>query len=258
MKISIVTTTFNQGAFIADAIESVLAQHHEDFEHIIVDNCSYDDTSKVLARYPHLKVIYERDKGRSDALNKGFKLAKGDIIGWLNADDQYLQGCFNHMQEWFSRHLAYDVVYGDYCLVDLQGKLIAVHKEIGFDAFILKYHQELYIPTATTFFKRKIFEEGDLLNIDYQYAMDYEFFVRIAQRGYKFGHIPQLMANMRWHQEAKSSNRIISQKEEMEKALLEHDEFLAKLPLTERNFVRYLLMYLSQFKRNVLRKMRGA
>ena len=83
LKISIVTPSSNQGAYIACAIESVLSQNYMDVEHIIVDNCSTDETSKVLARYPHLKVICEKDQGQSDALNKGFKAATGDIIGWL-------------------------------------------------------------------------------------------------------------------------------------------------------------------------------
>ena len=96
-KISIVTPSSNQGQFIAEAIQSVLDQGHQNVEHIIVDNCSNDETLKVLARYPHLKVICEKDRGQSDALNKGFKIAKGDIIGWLNADDLYLPGCFDHM-----------------------------------------------------------------------------------------------------------------------------------------------------------------
>jgi len=257
-KISIVTPSSNQGQFIAEAIQSVLDQGHQNVEHIIVDNCSNDETLKVLARYPHLKVICEKDRGQSDALNKGFKIAKGDIIGWLNADDLYLPGCFDHMLKAFSTHPSYDLVYGDYCFVDVQGRLIQIRKELDFDLFMLKYLHVLYIPTTTTFFNRKIFDEGNFLNIDYQYAMDYEFFVRIAQRGYKFGHIPQLMANFRWHKDAKSSRQAANQKDEMEKALLEQDEFLAKLPLTERNFMRNLLMYLSRFKRYVLKALRGA
>ncbi len=94
LKISIVTPSFNQGIFIEEAIKSVLSQGYSDLEHIIVDNCSTDTTASVLARYPHLKVICEPDQGQSDALNKGFKAATGDIVGWLNADDKYLPGCF--------------------------------------------------------------------------------------------------------------------------------------------------------------------
>src|SRR5579863_1433630 len=94
MKISIITPSFNQGRFIEDAIESVLLQGHQDFEHIVIDNCSTDNTVEILKRYDHIKWISEPDEGQSDALNKGFKMSSGDVIGWLNCDDFYVDGAF--------------------------------------------------------------------------------------------------------------------------------------------------------------------
>jgi len=258
MKISIVTPSFNQGAFIAEAVESVLAQNDADVEHIILDNCSTDETPAVLARYPHLKVICEKDKGQSDALNKGFKAATGDIIGWLNADDKYLPGCFERVREAFSRHAGFDLIYGDYRLVDARGQLIRVRKELGFDLFMLKYLHVLYIPTTTTFFRRKVFDEGNFIDIDYHYSMDYEFFLRLAGRGYQFGHIPQVMADFRWHRTSKSSTYTLRQKEEMEEALLAQDKFLKKLNPSARIFVRHLLMAVARLKRYVLKFFIGA
>ena len=258
LKISIVTPSSNQGAYIACAIESVLSQNYMDVEHIIVDNCSTDETSKVLARYPHLKVICEKDQGQSDALNKGFKAATGDIIGWLNADDKYLAGSFQHASRAFVNHPDYDLVYGDYRFVDAQGSLIRNRHEIPFDLFILKYLHVLYVPTTTTFFSRKIFDEGNFLDINYHYAMDYEFFVRLAEGGYRFGHIPKVMADFRWHQDSKSSTQTVRQKEEMEEALLVHDELLTHLQGPLRFLVRNLLMFLARGKRTFLKLFHGA
>ena len=257
MKISIVTPSFNQGAFIAEAIESVLAQHYANVEHIILDNCSTDETAKVLARYPHLKVICEKDKGQSDALNKGFKAATGDIVGWLNADDKYLPGCFDHSLEAFAKHSEFDLVYGDYRLVDAKGCLIRVRKELGFDPFMLKYLHVLYIPTTTTFFRRKIFDERNFIDINYHYSMDYEYFLRLAERGYRFGHIPAVMADFRWHADAKSQ-QIIKAQAEMERALLAHDQFLRQFNSSMRIPIRNILMFLARLKRYVLKVLLGA
>ena len=256
-RISIVTPSFNQGVFIAEAIESVLAQNYANTEHIIVDNCSTDGTSKVLGTYPHLKVICGKDQGQSDALNKGFKAATGDIVGWLNADDKYLPGCFDCILETFAKHSEFDLVYGDYRWVDVTGKLIRVRKELGFDMFMLKYLHWLYIPSTATFFLRKIFDEGNFLNINYHYVRDYEFYIRLAGRGYRFGHISRVMADFRRHADAKSQ-QIAQGKAEMEKALLVHDKLLSGLQDPQRFLVRNLFMLVARAKRSFLKLFRGA
>ena len=88
--ISIITPSFNQGKFIEQTILSVLNQHYPNFEHIIIDGGSTDGSIEILKKYPHLIWKSEKDRGQSEALNKGFEVAKGEIIGWLNSDDVYL------------------------------------------------------------------------------------------------------------------------------------------------------------------------
>ena len=256
--ISIVTASFNQGAFIAEAIESVLAQGYSNIEHIIVDNCSADHTAQVLARYPHLKVICEPDRGQSDALNKGFKAATGDIIGWLNADDKYLPGCLEHVVRAFRDQPDSDLIYGDYRFVDARGNLIRTRRELSFDHFMLKYLHVLYIPTTSMFFRRKIFADGNFLDMGYHYAMDYEFFLRLAERGYCFGHIPQLLADFRWHSDSKSQTQARRQRDEMERALAERDPFLNRFTGFSKGFMRGLLMFLARSQRYSQKLYRGA
>ncbi len=90
--VSIVTPSFNQAAFLKETIRSVLDQDYPHIEHIVVDGASTDGTLAILGRYPHLRWLSEPDGGQADALNKGFLLANGAILGWLNSDDLYLPG----------------------------------------------------------------------------------------------------------------------------------------------------------------------
>ena len=96
---SVVTPSFNQAKWIGGCIESVLAQGTDDFEHIIFDNCSSDDTAAVVARHPHVLWHREPDRGQSEALNKAMVLARGEVICWLNADDRYLPGAFEMVRQ---------------------------------------------------------------------------------------------------------------------------------------------------------------
>ncbi len=111
-KISVVTACFNRAALVADAIESVLAQDYPNFEHIIIDGASTDGSLEVLARYPHLKVVSEPDRGIFDAWNKGLRLASGEVIGILNSDDVYASGSFQAVASAFREQPHLDLVTG--------------------------------------------------------------------------------------------------------------------------------------------------
>ena len=102
MKISILTPSYNSGKYIERAIESVVDQGYDNWEHIIVDGGSTDGTAVILKKYPHLKWISEPDKGQSDAMNKAFEMSNGDIIGYLNADDWYELSIFSLIADVFS------------------------------------------------------------------------------------------------------------------------------------------------------------
>lgn len=256
-KISIVTPSYNQGRFIESAIQSVLNQNYPNFEHIILDNCSTDGTVEILQKYPHLVWKSKPDQGQSDALNQGFRLATGDIIGWLNADDLYLPKCFEQTVKSFANSAESSIAYGDYRWVNEQGQVIQFRKELDFDWFILKYLHVLYIPSTSTFFKRKIFEEENFLDTSLKYSMDYEFFLRLARQKYHFVHINSYLADFRWHQENKSTIAYLEQKEEKTRALLRHDSFLQKIPPHIQSLIRNLLEILARGKRYFLKGFKG-
>jgi glycosyltransferase involved in cell wall biosynthesis len=203
LSISIVTPSFNQGSFIHEALESVLIQNYPNYEHLVVDGMSTDRTVELLRNFQAanpssgITWISERDSGQSEALNKGFRQATGDIIGWLNADDRYRIGCFDRVAKMFEENPSIDILYGDYSVVDEGGNLIRIKPEIEFSAFVLFYHRVLYIPTTATFFRRRVFDEGNWINENLQYVMDLEFFIRLAVKGYHFEHITEILADFR-------------------------------------------------------------
>ena len=101
-RISVITPTRNMGHFLEPCILSNMAQFYPDLEHIVVDGASTDNSVEILRRYPHLRWVSEPDKGLSDGLNKGIRMATGDIIGWCNADDLYLPGTLIVVNESFT------------------------------------------------------------------------------------------------------------------------------------------------------------
>lgn len=214
VKISIVTPSFNQGRFIEEAIKSVLNQNYDHFEHIIIDNCSTDDTLDILRKYPHVKCVSEPDEGQSDAINKGFKMATGDIIGWLNADDFYLPGTFHKVNQCFANNNI-DAIYSNVKFVNSEGKYLRN----------LKSHRPLkwlsllytYIQSTSLFFRRKIVDSNIILDTSLHYCMDKDFYVRLLYGGYKLKYIDDYFAAFRWHDSNKSL--AITEKVKWEKAL---------------------------------------
>ena len=245
---SIVTPSFNQAAYLGEALQSVHSQHYPAHEHIVLDAASTDDSPNLLRRIhasaagTHLIYRSHPDGGQSAALNEGFAQAQGDIIGWLNADDRYRPDCFQQVAGTFARHPEIDILYGDYTLISPTGRDLALRREIDFNHFILKYHRVLYIPTTATFFRRRIFDDGHFLRDDLHYAMDLDFFLRLAAAGYRFQHLSRTLADFRVHPASKSTRFIHRQRAEHRSIVLESTPLAHRLPsLALRNAAASLL-----------------
>ena len=242
LTFTIVTPSLNQGSFLSDALFSVKRQSCDKVEHLVVDGGSTDDTVGILRRqsmqqgWTHLSWTSEPDNGQSHALNKGFARAQGDIVGWLNSDDRYRHGSFEYVRRVFASNPEVDVVYGDYTWIDEEGSTLRIKREIDFSQFVLFYHRVLYIPTTATFLRRRIFEDGNWLDESLHYAMDYEFFLRLASRGYTFLHVPALLGDFRFQRSSKTCCAAKQQLEERDKILLYHSRVLRQLssPLARR------------------------
>lgn len=129
-RVSIITPSYNQGEFIEETINSVISQTYENIEYLIIDGASTDSTLKVIAKYSSSisKVISEKDAGQSDAINKGIRLATGDLITWLNSDDLLEPQAIEQAVSTFIEYPEIDFVYGDVKLIDEDSNQIGLLK----------------------------------------------------------------------------------------------------------------------------------
>jgi len=200
MKVSIVTVVYNSENTIKDAIESVLNQTYKNIEYIIIDGASTDRTVEIIKSYRNKinKFVSEPDKGIYDAMNKGIKLATGDIVGILNSDDVYAD---NNVIETIANTFQkndYDAIYGDLIYVDKENldKVIRYWKSNPFEKGLF---QKGWHPAHPTFFvKREIYDRYGLFNLDFKIAADYELMLRFMER-YNIGtyYIPEVLVKMR-------------------------------------------------------------
>jgi glycosyltransferase involved in cell wall biosynthesis len=197
MRFSIITASFNQGRFIRECIESVRSQGVE-FEHIVVDACSTDETVDILREYPHLKWTSEPDSGQTDAINKGFRRATGDWMMWLNSDDLLRPGALKRVEEFIAAHSKADVVYGECVFIAEDGTEQVWKKQHRFSGSVLVFCG-CYIPSTSCFYHRRVFEQGVWLDPSFKVCMDFDFYVRIMEAGFRFEFIPEALANFRWH-----------------------------------------------------------
>lgn len=227
MKFSIITPSFNQGRFIADCIESVMAQQGSagvppassafsqdnqtqmrtecppsfEIEHIVTDAGSTDETLDVLRRYPHLQWTSEPDRGMSDGINKGFLKATGDWLMWLNCDDYLEPGALAKVVNFIMLHPDADVVHGD-CIFVQEDKTTIRHKyDTPVDEWDLLF-VGCVIPSTSTFYRREIIEAGHLLDVFYKNTMDLEYYLRLMELGYRFAYLPAALASFRWYDES--------------------------------------------------------
>jgi glycosyltransferase involved in cell wall biosynthesis len=201
MTFSIITPSFNQGGFIADCIESVLAQKGVAVEHIVTDAGSTDETLAVLARYPHLKWASEPDGGMSDGINKGFRQASGDWVMWLNCDDYLLPGALEKVADHIRSHPEADIVHGDCIYVNEDKTPIRRKYDTPVDEWDFLF-VGCCIPSTSTFYRREIISGGHLLDVGYRNCMDWEYYLRLTRLGYRFGYLPEALAGFRWYEES--------------------------------------------------------
>ncbi|MBV9998586.1 MAG: glycosyltransferase [Verrucomicrobia bacterium] len=203
MKFSVITPCYNRRDYIAEAVDSVLAQGYADFEHWIIDAGSNDGTLEVLGRYPHLKVVSEPDRGVYDGMNKGLCRASGDVVVLLNSDDILTPGAF---------HLAAGLLGSTVGTMLVSGgceifRTTAAGREVVMHRYLNPRHYQLSLKNVTVghplinarFFRRKVFEQIGLFDLRYPIAADRDFLIRAALRGLPDAPVTRLLYRYRWH-----------------------------------------------------------
>src|ERR1017187_1172364 len=201
LKVSIVTPSFNQAKFLAETLRSVREQTYPGIEHIVVDGGSTDGSVDILRAAPGIRWISERDGGQVDAINKGFAMAKGDILGWLNSDDTISPDAVRIAVDALERSGA-DLVYGDVRIIDQDGTHERMFYGIPFDYRALLYGID-YIGQQSVFFRRALLDKAGPLRTEFDNAFDYELWLRMARHG-RLVYVPQLRGQIRRHADAKS------------------------------------------------------
>ena len=202
--VSIITPSYNQSEFIENTIRSAKNKNYPNIEHIIIDGGSQDETISLLKKYEktyNMKWISESDSGQSDAINKGFKLAQGEIIGWVNSDDVYVfRDTISTVVNVLIQNPDINIVYGDCIIIDERNVIKRIYNSPDWNYnYLLKGFS--YIPQPATFFRKKVIFNSEL-NTTLNFAMDIDLWLRLG-KNYPFYHINKILAGDRFHAKAK-------------------------------------------------------
>lgn len=240
LKISVITVSYNQGKFIEDNILSVLNQKYPNFEHIVIDACSTDNTLNILKKYSHLKWISEPDNGQSEGLNKGFHKATGDLIVWLNSDDVMCAGAFEALNKWFVENPDKSVVTGNQVIINERGKIDHIIKASSFNTNTLLNTRYCCVMQNATVWRRVIFEKCGYLDETFHYNMDYEFFVRISKHFQSYIIDTNIAMFRVWEDSKTSTSNINFLKEKWRAKRIHHAKWLSSGTLWHiTQFVKY-------------------
>jgi glycosyltransferase involved in cell wall biosynthesis len=202
MRISIITPSLNQGRFVRQTIQSVVDQDHGDVEHIVVDGGSTDETLEILRSFPRLRWISEPDRGQSHAINKGFAMASGEIVGWLNSDDYYERNVLGTVARYFTTHPECAILYGDITYVDEAGgfRYALTGPSISYEALV---RCPDIVRQPSCFWRKQVCQDVGWLDETLHVVMDFDFLLRISRR-FPPHYVAKNMSYFRSYEEGKT------------------------------------------------------
>jgi glycosyltransferase involved in cell wall biosynthesis len=202
--VSIVTPSRNQAQFLEDTIRSVLEQDYPALEYLVIDGGSSDGSLEIIKKYQKRLAywISESDQGQTDAINKGFAQAKGEIYAWLNSDDLLLPGTIARVVDYLIAHPDIGMVYGDAEFIDEAGRVIGRFPARQTDYRRLRQGY-VHIPQQSAFFRASLWKQVGPLDPSFFFAMDYDLWVRIA-RNARIVYVPEVWSRFRLHKDAKT------------------------------------------------------
>lgn len=218
--------TFNQAQFIERSILSVLNQGYPNIELIIIDGGSSDETVEIIKRYQD-QIAYwvsEMDEGQSDALNKGFSLASGEIYGWLNSDDLYMPNAFQSAVNAFQIDREKMVVFGDWLSVDSYDNQLDLHYAFDFSLNHFKY-EGFHLNAQSMFWRSEVHKSFSGFDVNLHYTMDYqmilEFGINVGEE--KFSRVPEVFGSFRRYEGQKSGGFTATMLHEHQSMALRYD-----------------------------------
>lgn len=215
--ISVITPSYNQGRYLAETIAGVLGQGGDFFlDYIIVDGGSTDDSVDIIKHYErllnegswqvkcrgiHYRWVSEKDRGQTDALIKGFRMAEGEILAWLNSDDTYLPDALQKVVNVFSSEPEVSVMYGRTYYTDTKSEILGQYPTEPFNYKRLAMFN--FVCQPSTFFRESAFELAGGLDLSLRFGMDYDLWIRLA-RQFEFRYVPEFLSTYRLHKESKT------------------------------------------------------
>lgn len=228
MKISIITTNYNTDKYLERTIKSVLNQKGNfELEYIITDGASTDNSLEIIKKYKDkLKYISEKDKGQSDGINKGLKMATGDIVAFLNSDDVYTEGTLDKVVKYFKDNPDCMWLTGYHRVIDEDGKEIRKFVTDWKNKKLKNYSlQKLlvdnYIPQPSTFWRREVMNEIGYIDENLHFCMDLDFWIRIYKK-YDLHVLPEYLSEFRFTSSTKTGGTSSKTLEESEKVVKRH------------------------------------
>jgi glycosyltransferase involved in cell wall biosynthesis len=201
--VTIVTPSFNQAATLAETLASVAAQDYPAIEHLVVDGGSTDGSVELLKSAKGIRWLSEKDRGQSDAINKGMRMARGEVVAFLNSDDLLLPGAVSAVVAHLEAHPEVDLVYGDGIVIDAQGNTLwewlsrPEDWRLLADYFFLWNDFTNYVMQQATFWRRSLHDRIGFFDESFHYAMDVEFWLRTGASGARLDHLPVMLAKFR-------------------------------------------------------------
>jgi glycosyltransferase involved in cell wall biosynthesis len=202
--VTVVTPSFNQAGYLEETIQSVLHQTYPNIEYIIMDGGSTDKSQEIIKKYAS-KLAYwvsEKDRGQTDAINKGFAMAKGEVIAWLNSDDTLLPNAVEEAVAFLKENPDIGLVYGDTNYIDENSQVIGRFPAAQTDLAKLR-RGYVHIPQQASFFRKSLWDQVGPLDPEFFFAMDYDLWVRLAGKS-EVAYVKRYWANFRLHSDAKT------------------------------------------------------
>lgn len=249
---SVITPNLNGGRYLRECLESVATQEGVVVEHLLMDGFSTDNSLEIAAGFGHVQVFSKSDRGMCEAINRGYELATGEWILWLNSDDRLIPGVLRRVLAFARENSTADIIHGDTVFIDQKGSCQRRKRDHSNDEFVSIFGGSWMLSTST-FVRRRLIETGLRVDESYRIAMDYELFLRAARQGAVFRYFAEPVAEFRWHGANLSLLHDTRRRKENERLLHEHararqwPSWLVSLPL------RILFFPIAKAKRSWLR-----